>query len=191
MTVNALKWASFAAVSVSMLAGSAQADDLLLIDLSVTNQLTITATNGLASANATGSSFTGIYLTNFFNNVTSLSIQNGSGDLTAAGTTSDGTPSLFNGSGDFGLNIWSITNDSFSFTAGQVAFTGSGTWNLDAGVYADMLAGNTSGEIYSPASSSGDVGNGTLIGTYNIVPAPGSMALLGLGGLACTRRRRA
>lgn len=192
MKANACKWASFAAISVSMFAAGAQADDLLLIDLSVNNQLTITATSGLASANAAGSSFTGVLLAGFYNNVNaSASTLSVTGNLTAAGTTSDGSPSLFHSSGNAGLNIWSFTNNSFSFTAGQLAFTGSATWTLSAAVYADMVGGNHSGNIYSPADTDDDIAGATLIGTYNVVPAPSAMALLGLGGLACTRRRRA
>ncbi len=192
MTANACKWASFAAVSVAMFAGAAQADDLLLIDLSVANQMTITATDGLSSANASASSFSGVLLAGFFNNTsTGLAITNGVGDLTVAGTVSDGSPSLFHASGSAGLNIWSFTNGSPSFTAGSLAFTGSATWTVDAASYADMLSGNLSGNIYSPADSDDDIGSATLIGTYNVVPAPSAFALLGLGGLAATRRRRA
>lgn len=129
----------------------------------------------------------------FFNTApasTGLTITNGVGDLTVAGTSSDGSPSIFHAAGSAGLNIWSFTADAPAFTAGQVAFTGSGTWTIDAASYADMVGGNTSGDIYSPADSDDDIPGATYIGTYRVVPAPGSVALLGLGGLAATRRRR-
>ena len=180
-----------AAMVIASLAGVAQADDLLIIDLSVENQMTITATDGLSAADAAASSFTGVLLADFFNNTsTGLTITNGVGDLTVAGTSSDGSPSIFHSAGSAGLNIWSFTADAPAFTAGQVAFTGSGTWTIDAASYADRVGGNTSGDIYSPADSDDDIPGATYIGTYRVVPAPGSVALLGLGGLAATRRRR-
>ena len=172
-----------AALVIASLAGVAQADDLLIIDLSVENQMTITATDGLSAADAAASSFTGVLLADFFNT-------NGVGNLTVAGTSSDGSPSIFHSAGSAGLNIWSFTADAPAFTAGQVAFTGSGTWTIDAASYADMVGGNTSGDIYSPADSDDDIPGATYIGTYRVVPAPGSVALLGLGGLSATRRRR-
>ncbi|MFG0246013.1 MAG: PEP-CTERM sorting domain-containing protein [Phycisphaerales bacterium JB052] len=180
-----------AALVIASLAGVAQADELLLIDLSVENQMTVTATDGLSAADAAGSSFTGFLLADFFNNTsTGLTITNGVGDLTVAGTTSDGSPSIFHAAGSAGLNIWSFTGDSPSFTAGQVAFTGSATWTIDAASYADLVDGNSVGDIYSPADSDDDIPTATYIGTYRVVPAPASVALLGLGSLAATRRRR-
>lgn len=54
-----------------------------------------------------------------------------------------------------------------------------------------MLAGTTSGDLYFPADSADDIAAGAVVlGTWNVVPAPSAMALLGLGGLVTTRRRR-
>ncbi|MBL4809903.1 MAG: PEP-CTERM sorting domain-containing protein, partial [Phycisphaerales bacterium] len=66
------------------------------------------------------------------------------------------------------------------------------TWSgLDAGEYAAMLAGNISGDIYFNADTDNDIADGAVfIGTWNVIPAPGSMALLGLGGIVAGRRRR-
>lgn len=192
MKSSTCKLASFATITVALFAAGAQSAELLLLDLSVTNQLTISSTTGTSAANASGSSFTGVLLAGFFNNTaTTLPITGGTGNLTAAGTVSDNSPSLFHGANSAGLNIWSFTNNSFSFTAGQTAFTGAATWNLTAAVYADMVGGNLSGNIYSPADTDDDIAGATLIGTYRVVPAPSSLAFLGLGSLACTRRRRA
>ena len=178
---------------VAGLATGAQAADLLLIDLTVANQITITATTGASSANASGSVFTGFYLANFFGNTTSSSLVSTlvSGNLTAASNTSDNSPALFNSIGNSGLNVWSYSAAANStFTTGQQAFTGSGTWNVAASFYNDMLDGSTSGNVYFAADTDDDLAAATVIGQYRVIPAPASLALLGLGGLAAGRRRR-
>ncbi len=76
-----------------------------------------------------------------------------------------------------------------TFTAGSLAFVGSATWALDANEYADMLAGSMSGNVYFPADTVDDIAGATAIGTYLVVPTPGAIALLGLAGLARSRRR--
>ncbi len=95
--------------------------------------------------------------------------------------------------------MFSYTDDPTSdFVAGTQAFSGSGTWSLDAASYADMLAGNTSGDVWAFADGDDDIpsGGGTavLIGQYRVraaVPEPTSLALFALGtvGLAFRRRR--
>jgi len=115
-----------------------------------------------------------------------------SGDLTTFNNASDGTPSGFVGSSSVGLNIWSFSSDStITVDVGAQAFSGSATWTLDALQYADFLDGATSGDIYFGADTDDDIGNGAiLIGQYNVVPAPSALALLGMGGMVATRRRR-
>jgi len=182
-----------AVVAIAGLAAGAQAEDLLILDLSVANQVTITATTGAASANASGSVFTGFYLANAFGNgsTSSLSASLVSGNLTPTSNTSDNSPSLFNALGNAGLNVWSYsTSTSSTFTAGQQAFTGSATWNISAGAYADLLDGPSSGDIYFAADTDDDLAAATVIGQWRIVPAPSSLALIGLGGLVAGRRRR-
>lgn len=76
-----------------------------------------------------------------------------------------------------------------TFTAGSLAFVGSATWSLDANEYADMLAGSMSGNIYFPADTVDDIAGASVLGTYTVVPTPGVVALLGLAGLARSRRR--
>lgn len=181
------------AAAAAMAATTAQADDLLIIDLTVENQITITATDGLSAATVAGSDGIGIYFENFYGGAgDSLSASLVSGDLTNAENPTDNTPSLFRGGGgsDPGLNLWSFSSDTtVTFTAGSVAFVGSATWNLDANEYADMLAGMMSGNIYFPADTFDDIDGATVLGTYSVVPAPGVLALLGLAGVARSRRR--
>lgn len=180
----------------------AQADELLLIDLSVTDQITITATDGLSAASVSGLDAIGMYLDGFYNlpslgNVLSSSTTIlDSGDLTNVGNASDGTPSLFrgftNGDWDPGMNIfgWS-SDDVVTFTAGSQAFTGSATWALDSADYADMVAGNTAGDIYFTADRNRDLDQAEILGTYRVVPTPGTLALVGVcGGIGALRRRR-
>lgn len=182
-----------AVVAVAGLATGAQAEDLLIVDLSVANQVTISATSGAASANASGSTFTGFYLENAFGNQSSapLGALLVSGNLTPTSNTSDNSPSLFNLGGNAGLNVWSYSAASTgTFTAGQQAFTGAATWNISAGAYADLLDGPSGGNIYFAADSDDDLSAATVIGQWRIIPAPSSLALLGLGGLVAGRRRR-
>lgn len=187
------KFAILAGLAVAATTMTASADLLLQVDLSVTDQLTMTATDGLSAATEAGSDSIGVLLADFFNDA---SFSSGdtlvSGDLTSAENSSDGTPDLFSSTSSFGLNFWSWTADASStFTAGEVAFTGSATWSISSSVYAAMLAGNTSGDLYFPADTDDDIPGATYLGTWEVVvPAPGAMALLGLGGIAATRRRR-
>ncbi|MGJ8636140.1 MAG: hypothetical protein ACSHX5_04800 [Phycisphaerales bacterium] len=186
------KIATIAGLAVAATAMTASAEDLLIIDLSVSNQITMTATNGLASASATGGSFTGVLMADFYSGAGGNGhlYSGGTGDLVAAGDVSDGSPAIFNSAGNFGLNFWSWTaSASSSFTAGELAFTGSATVSgLDAADYADMLAGNASGNIIAFADTDDDVG--VVIGQWTTIPAPSSAAILGLGGIVAGRRRR-
>ena len=171
-------------------AATASADVLLNVDLGVVDQITITATSAASSADASGSDSTGVLLANFFGGAGGNSIfSSGTGDLVANGDSSDGTPGLFNSSGNFGLNFWSWTNDSPSnFVTGTTAFNGSATWDIDSDDYADMLAGNTFGDIIAFADTDDD--QGVVIGQWNVIPAPGALAMLGLGGIVAGRRQR-
>ncbi len=188
------KMITIAGLAISVSALTASAEVLLEIDLSVVDQITISATGGLSAVTASGSDFTGVYLDGLFGADGTLVSSLVSGDLTNAENPSDGSPALFRASSgtDTGLNIWSFSSDSIvTFTAGSLAFTGSATFDLDSLSYANLLAGNTSGDIYFPADSFDDIAGGAVsLGTYFVIPAPSSLALLGLGGMVCARRRR-
>lgn len=183
-----------AGLAVAVAAGTVSAQELLLVDLSVPNQVTITATDGASAATVTGSDSTGVYFDNFYGvSGDSLSATLVSGDITNAANPSDGSPSLFRGGAgsDTGLNLWSWSDDTdVDFTAGSTAFVGSGTWDLDPNEYANMVAGNTTGALYFPADTADDVANATFLGTYRVIPTPGALAVCGLGlGVAARRRR--
>lgn len=175
-------------------AATASADVLLEIDLSVVDQLTITATTGNSAVSASGSNFTGFLLDGLSAGTSGTSGTSVvSADLSTAANASDGSPSLFvaGGGTDTGLNIWSFSSDStVEVTAGAQAFAGAATWSISSALYASLTAGATSGNIYFPADDSGDIAGAELLGTYNVVPAPGALALLGLGGFAAAGRRR-
>lgn len=183
------------AAGLAVAASGAAADVLLEVDVSVANQVTVNATTGAASASASFSNFTGILLADFFaapGTGFGGVLAADSGNFTTFNNPSDGTPSGFVGSSSVGLNIWSFSTDTtVSVTSGQQAFTGSATWSLTASQYADFLSAATSGDIYADADTDDDIGAGAvLIGTYSVIPAPGAMALLGMGGMLAARRRR-
>jgi len=53
----------------------------------------------------------------------------------------------------------------------------------------ELAAGSMSGNVYFPADTVDDIAGATAIGTHLVVPTPGAIALLGLAGLARSRRR--
>jgi len=182
-----------AASVLAISGGAAMADVLLIVDLTVPNQITINSTGGLSAIDAIASNFNGVLLENAFGATGALGAVLVSGDLTSFNNPSDLTPSLFRGGGgtDPGLNIWSYSTDSStSFTAGVQAFTGSGTWTLSAAGYNALLAGASSGNIYANIDASGAIPGNGIIGTWALIPTPGTVGLLGLAGFAAVRRRR-
>lgn len=188
------------AVAALAVAASSEAglDIVLEVDLSVENQVTISATNGLSAATVSGSDTTGFYLQDIFGaggSSGSLGDTLVTGNLTSFLNTSDGSPDLYNSIGDAGLNVWTYTNDPESdFVAGTQAFSGLATWNISPATYADLLDGPTSGNVWAIADTFDDIppggGNASLIGEYFVIPAPGALAMLAIAGVAGTRRRR-
>jgi hypothetical protein len=178
---------------------TAQAADLLNVDLTVPNQITITALPGLSAVTASGSTTTGFYFQNFFSGtaIVSGTALVGTANLTAASVASDGSPALFRATSgtDPGLNVWSYSATSpTTFTAGAVAFTGSATWSIPAAVYSAALAGSLGGNVYFPADDVSDLASAVILGSYTVtaVPEPATVAMMGLGalGLLVVRRRK-
>ncbi|MEM9057962.1 MAG: VPLPA-CTERM sorting domain-containing protein [Pseudomonadota bacterium] len=187
-----------AATSLSITANAAT---LLTVDLSVENQITITATGEASSATVSGGDTTGFYLEGIFGDIFTGPGVFGSlvsGNLTSAQNGSDGTPALFASGASLGdgLNVWSYTDDpSSDFIEGELAFVGSATWDLDPanGVYAALLSGARFGDIYFAADTADDIANATLIGQWEVavIPVPAAVWLFGsaLVGLGALRRR--
>lgn len=184
-------------VMLAALAGTASvasADLLLTVDLSVVNQVTINTTTGLSAITGSAGTGTGVYLQGFFTSPTLGFNVVGTGPFRSVnGTAGNNTPNLYRGgaAGETGLNVWNFATTA-TFAAGQQAFSGTGTWNVSAAQYASLLGGNAGGNIYFPADTFDDVTpNSVSMGTWALVPTPGAAAMLGLGGLAASRRRRA
>ncbi|MCW8109629.1 hypothetical protein OPS25_14055 [Alteromonas ponticola] len=177
---------------------SAQAALLLSVDLSVEDQITITATDGVASATVSGDDFIGFYLENFFepeNN--SLSDILVSGDLVSAQDVSDLTPDLFRSDdNDTGLNVWSYADGAISsFVANERAFEGSATWTISSGAYQNALNGAMRGDIWFPADDINDLPSAIVIGQWAVVdadvPEAPTFALFSLLLFAFSRTRKA
>ncbi len=185
---------TLALAAVLAFSGGAMADVLLTLDLSVTDQITITATDGFSAVTTTGSDGIGLYFADFWGgdgSCTSTFFATGD-ELCTAENASDGGGLLYrSGTDDPGLNFFGWTDDtSTTFTAGSLAFTGSTTWTLSPETYANMISGASSGDLYFPADDVGDLPSAMILGTYEVfVPAPGALALLGIAGLARRRRR--
>jgi len=84
--------------SVAMMTTAAQADVLLDVDLSVPNQLTVTATTGLSAVTTSGGDATGVYFADFYSIAGTAIFGNDSpvvsADLTNAANPSNGSPLL-------------------------------------------------------------------------------------------------
>ncbi len=173
--------------AASLLPLAAKADVVLLVDLSVPNMVTITATSGTSAATISGTTFTGFYLQNFFNTTTAGTVTStGVGNISSFLNPPDNSPNGFraNSSTDPGFNIWSYSTDSTgNFTLGTQAFSGSATFTLSATAYAQAvvaLGAAVDRNVYFPADDVTDLGTATLIGTWQVVPEPSTFALLGV-----------
>ena len=151
--------------------------NLLVVDLSVQDRVTVTATTGLSSGTATGSTLNGFYLKDLLSNAGTVTVPlspgfSGTPTFTAASVPTNDNPRMFRNSGtDPGLNIWGYSATSpTTFTTGQQAFTGTVTWTVSTAVYNAMLtAPDAGGEVYFSADSVGSLGTATLIGKYSVV----------------------
>lgn len=183
-------------LAATLIAPSAvNAATVLLLDLTVLNRITITATGEASDATATGSAIIGFYLDGALSgaDVTLGDVLIEGGDLTSAENTPNGTPNLFMGfGGDTGLNVFDYTDDGSSdFVAGNQAFSGFATWAVTPDAYAAALAGATSGLVYFPADDISDLSGATVIGEWRRIPVPAAVWLMlsALGGLGFLRRR--
>jgi len=155
--------------------GDPEDDDLLVIDLTTENQITITATSGASAGTVSGSTTTGFYFENLFASAGTQAIGTtsyvGTPTLTAASVTTDNSPVLFRSSNtDPGMNIYSYSATSpTTFTTGSQAFTGAATWDISADLYNALLTAPASGNVYFPADDVSDLATATLLGTYTVI----------------------
>ena len=191
--INYLTDSGSIVIASGLFAGAANADILINIDLSTVNQVTFTATAGVSAATVSGSTGTGMYFDNLYVAGISFNATTIASNLTSAENPSIGEPRIYRAGGlDHGLNLYNWTSGAdASFTEGALAFTGSASYTLTATEYADMLGGNTSGNMYFPADKVGDVPSATLIGEYQVIPEPATLSLVAvLGGTVLFVRRK-
>jgi len=170
-------------------AGVAGLPVLLIVDNTDPNNVTFTATGAAAGVEASTGSGSGFTLQGLFSGAgfeVGFTPGGGSisGTLQANGMTAPYVNSLnqFGSLTDNDLNIWGGGGGTQLWNTDDAAFSGSSS--------TDILAGasfNGSGLILL-----GDA-PGTqppVIGTWQLIPTPGTAGLLGLAGLAAVRRRR-
>lgn len=198
---NVVLWAAMSLFSTSAVMA---AQVLLLVDLNTENQITISATSNVSDATTTGPVFTGFYLDMFYNEPGSFVGARellGDADLTSALNPTNNTPLIFRAgfteaTSDAGLSVFGFSTDgTISFEEDMQAFSGSATWLLSSVQYAEMLAGNSTGNIYFAADDVSDIPNAALIGewqTVSAVPLPAAIWLFGsvLAGMGAVRRKK-
>jgi uncharacterized repeat protein (TIGR01451 family) len=161
-------------VALEVTAGGGS-NELLTLDLTVPNRITISATTGESLVTASGSTTTGVYFADFFANAGSITLGTTTlippATLSAASVAPDGSPSIFKFSEtDPGINIWSYSaTATTTFTAGSTAFQGTATWEVSAAVYAAMLTAPTTGNVYFPADDAADIPTANHLGTYRVI----------------------
>ena len=108
-----------------------------------------------------------------------------------ADATAGGTIGTLLSTGTFTIADTSPTTRTFSSTAALVSFLQSaydGTTDVDFRLGAADDSVNAF--LRTDAGAVTGTGQATLVVDYTVVPEPGSLALLGLGGLMLVRRRR-
>lgn len=177
MPRTALAFAAAASITAA-----ASADILLTVDITNPAAVVISTTGG-ASSVTTAEQGRQVALLGALAAPAPSSIGNLlTGNLTASnGRTYN---SAFQLSGQSNVLI-SGSNQFQAFTQGQQAFFGSSTVNLSFPQFIGFAPVGTVGDIVIWDSFT------PVIGQYQIIPAPGAAAALGLAALAATRRRRA
>jgi hypothetical protein len=187
-----------AIAAASLLPSAAKADVVLLVDLSVANQVTVIATPGLSAVTRTGSTATGFYLQNFFNSLTTGAVTSaGVGNISTFLQAPDLSPLAFrNTSTAPGFNIFSYSAvGTTGVTAGIQAFQGSATFTLSPAAYGlalTALGASVDRNVFFPADRLSNMSAGAIVGTWQVVPEPSTVAfcLVGAGGLLVARLRR-
>ena len=93
-------------------------------------------------------------------------------------------------SGTFGYSTFSATSSHYADVWGSYDLA-SGTYNVQMqDSYGDGWSWNSYQGGLAIGSGSGTVTGSSASFSFSVVPAPGALALLGLAGLAGTRRRK-
>lgn len=181
------------AVAVLTFAGAASAGTtglpvLVIVDNTDPNNVIFSATGAAAAVAGSSSATTGFTLQGLFSGAGfAVGFTPGSGSVSGTLQANGMTGPYVNSLNQFGtltdndLNIWGGSGTQ-SWNTVDAAFTGSSS--------TDILANasfNASGLILlgdNPDSQP------PVLGTWQIIPTPGTAGLLGLAGLAAVRRRR-
>ena len=168
-------------ITFGSLAGGANAAVLLTVDTTDPSAVVITATAGLASQTGSSGS-TGFDLRGFYTGTPAESFS--AATFSSLVTPENGTTfdNYFNSSTTLNIFLFSAGPE---FTAGNIAFSGSATFDLSAHA-AFLPAAGASGNITFYLVST------PIFGEWQVsaIPEPSSAFLLGLGVLGVAVRRR-
>jgi len=151
--------------------------------------------SGYSSSGADGTTTAnyGVDLANFFTSAVTIGIQSASGTPSFKPATGGNIYDHYNsdtyhatGGASLDLNLYSSGTSAQTFTSGSPVFN-TGTEVIDLSAYLAYLPNTVGahGNIY--AGNSSGPGNGTIIGSWDViaVPEPTTLALAGLGTLGC------
>jgi hypothetical protein len=172
---------------------------VLLVDLTVENQIKISATDGASLSTVNGEVNTGFSLINFFDaSRRNVDQTLESGNITSANNASNDSPVFFEDDrGSEFFNIFDFTDDPLmTFTAGMQAFSGEAIWTVDTTTYLSALNGGLSGNVVAPFDNFfvTDLSTASVIGTWEAIVAsevsePSIFAFFALGFMGLAARR--
>ncbi len=181
------------ALSAFVFGAAASASDIVVVlEINATDPSAVVFTATGAASNAIDNSVStnsGVTLLDLFASDIDLGFVTpaSAGDLTASGATAPFNR-IVNGFSTVGLrdlNMWNAGSSSdmdFNFT--DAAFTGSWTIDLSGATFGGP------GRFGFIVSDDDPANTGEIIGEWRLVPAPGGVAVLGIGGIVGLRRRR-
>jgi hypothetical protein len=182
-TAVAYRLAALIAFLLAGIAPSAQAATILLVDVSDLSAVVLTSTDAFAQNTVVDANANeGIALVDFFSGNTGSDNQDVNVGIILALDSSTGTTreplDRISVSGVDNLNLRSGSFFNMNFLDNQRALTGSLTTDLSSFLLGGFPSPGDSGNVVIRALGP-DVG--TIVGQYQVVPEPGTAALLGLG----------